>query len=492
LHCFQLGCNISYCFEIASGPGRIYFGFNVERPSASNFSSRKTGVPMIGASILFVAVSIMIFVLGWKFSVNRDGLQINHCTLVGWGFLFYWLLPIGYGLFGIAHDDFIVTLWSKYFNQLSETCIVEYLLLTAATAAAFFYGSYLGFRKGGRFQKAYKLDTFNIKILTLPFVISTIFAGIYAYQARNDLFKLYNEFTLKDDNGLLLTGSVFLLIVCLIYGLRLMELKPNVKFRELILNPYFLTYLVILFLVLSIGRRFYVMSAMVSLIVLYTNYFRRLNLMKFLLSAMVGAILVGSFGQLRLGAGLKAVSPFVLVSYESLLDSMSLVASLKQDIHQFIRFPVYLLSDFTAIVPPAISGRTKGWQIDPQDDGFRIFSPQGGVNSYVEFMINFGDFGTILCFFALGYGLSRLRAVDGSLMDRYVYVILSGWIAFTFFRDSFELSIVKQMVEISVIIPFAMMYALRWLSSHVFTAKQIGMPLVRHRPALPRPDIPTS
>jgi hypothetical protein len=63
--------------------------------------------------------------------------------------------------------------------------------------------------------------------------------------------------------------------------------------------------------------------------------------------------------------------------------------------------------------------------------------------------------------FLLPVALHWIKARDGSPLYRTMYVMLSGWLAFTFFRDPFSVSLVKTMFQHSILLPSAMVAFIR-------------------------------
>lgn len=430
---------------------------------------------MLTAQILCVIIALIIFVLTVRFSINREGIEINHATLCGFGFLFYWLLPIVFGVFGIWSDDKTVGYWFRFFQILSEDVIVSYLLLTAASAICFFLGCYFGDKTSRKKNRPYISERFDPRVLRIPLVCAGIFTAIYAYLVRNTLFQGYTVI-LPDiqNNGPFVAGAFFLFLLLVFNHLRRMEVEPGLPFWRIFVTPFFLIYAIFELLVLSIGDRIYLLTSSAVLIVLYSNYVKRINVARMLMLFGGAGLVAGSLGVIRLGHAVQT-NPLMLVMYEPLLDSIPLIATLKQNLHEAFRFPVYLLQEFANLLPSVVTGE-KPVNRHPVTtvDGFWVIAPLGGLNSYTSFMMNFGDIGTVLFFFAYGFAMSRLKAGVNSMLKRMFYVMLSGCTAFTFFRDPFYISIVKMMVEFSLIIPFLLLSCMRWLSESLFTTKPIA------------------
>jgi len=159
-------------------------------------------------------------------------------------------------------------------------------------------------------------------------------------------------------------------------------------------------------------------------------------------------------GAFRGGSAITDAAFNVLL--EPVFTSISLVYFLRYDHMVWLALPKYLVSDFSNLIPSAVFPR-KASLINTPD----VFSPLGALHSFVSFNFNFGLIGTAAFMFLLPMGLRWIKARDGSPLYRTMYVMLSGWLAFTFFRDPFSVSIVKTMVQHSVLLPAAIVAFVR-------------------------------
>jgi hypothetical protein len=65
--------------------------------------------------------------------------------------------------------------------------------------------------------------------------------------------------------------------------------------------------------------------------------------------------------------------------------------------------------------------------------------------------------------FLLGYFLARLRRrLD--LWSHVAYVLTCGWLPFTFFRDAFSISLIKNILEFSLLLPAAIIAISRFVT----------------------------
>ena len=129
-----------------------------------------------------------------------------------------------------------------------------------------------------------------------------------------------------------------------------------------------------------------------------------------------------------------------------------------------LRWPVYLLSDCIYLVPRILLPMKDSMIISPEDRGFHIESPVGGLNSFFSFMVNFGALGTMVFFFLLSYGMAALKSRRQSVLCRAIYSMISGSLLISFFRNSFEVSLIKDILQMSILIPAFVLSSVRFYS----------------------------
>jgi hypothetical protein len=79
-------------------------------------------------------------------------------------------------------------------------------------------------------------------------------------------------------------------------------------------------------------------------------------------------------------------------------------------------------------------------------------------------MINFGVLGSLVAVFVFGMFLSFLKARGNSVLWKTMYLMISGWLTFSFWRDGFATSIVKLITEFSILIPALIVISLHFLT----------------------------
>lgn len=396
--------------------------------------------------------------------VRRRSVEVNHILLFTTGFWLYWILPIGIGVMGIFREEFWMRTWYDLFDALQPSVLDAYLIVCLGNYLAFTSGSVLSSRVFVADGRDLHTRVFDGKLLLLFFAPLLLASATFAFVLRRELFTGYKN--IAEDFGF--RGS-FTAATLLLLGLALIDLtnrdrqsapRSTRRFSSLYLWAYFFFAV----LVLSLGGRLYFISSVLMLLVYHTVYIRRVRLILVVGLAVCAATIAGLIGLYRLGSMEGASAILVNLVSEFLFTSFSLVHFLGNASLDLIRFPVFLLSDFTNLLPLFLFPAKADFLTQPEAAGYVVFAPGGALNSFMSFMINFGILGTLCVLFLMGFGLNYLRLRRNSLLSRVTYVMLSGWLAFTFFRDPFSISIVKNMFEFSILFPFLLVAGLHVLT----------------------------
>ena len=142
------------------------------------------------------------------------------------------------------------------------------------------------------------------------------------------------------------------------------------------------------------------------------------------------------------------------------MTSISLVYYLRHQGIALTNTPVYLASDFNNLVPALIlPGKAALVKRPP------VYNPLGGLHSFVSFNLNFGVLGTAVFWFFLPIALRYFKTRSSGTLWATMYIMCSAWMAFTFFRDPFKISLVKAILQASILIPIGVVVLGRLLSS---------------------------
>jgi len=404
---------------------------------------------------LFLGLDVVLVVAGvWGCCVRGGRARVDHVMLFSLGFTLYWILPVAAGLTGIYRDQSWMSLWYGLFDAIGARRLAEYFGVCAASYVAFVAGSLVApaFLAPPRRPAGWGFDRRLGVLFLLPLLAA---ASIFAYEVRAELFHGYAGI---DENfgfrGSFTAASLFLLALAFVdTAKRHDRLGPGATMRALVVTPCFGAYFVFALLVLSMGGRLYFMTSLLMLLAYATVFIAPVRLATFGGSLAGIAALSGVIGLFRLGAGASTAAVLINLLSEFFFTSFSLLNYLSAHQLAAVHAPVFLASDFTNLVPLFLFPQKAALAIPPEARGYQVFSPFGALNSFFSFQINFGVIGTLVVLFALGAWLSALRVNAQSALARVVYVMVSGWLTFSFFRDPFSISVVKNIFEFSIVVP---------------------------------------
>jgi hypothetical protein len=439
---------------------------------------------------VYLLLAINIGVVGWaigKSCFSREGIEFNHMLMFSFGFLIYWILPLVIGVARFEASDPLMSIWFRSFDAVSSSTLSFYLLITLGSYLCFWGGSaWVGRRlpPSQRTHPRYHRLFFSRKAMNVFLYVGAAFAALIAFQLRGQLFTGYSTvvgLTVSPERSTFTAISVFLLSLAFLYTAKQDEATQwRLTFQSLFLNRFFIVYFVDAFLVLSLGGRLYLVSSVVMLLAYRSIFFQRIRTKTALLAALVTMAAVGLAGLARLHASASAGGAAENLLLEPLFTSYSLLYFLQHYGFEWIKFPVFLLSDLANLIPTFLFPGKADILLKPEDYGYVVYSPVGALNSFFSFMINFGVVGTMLFLGILGAGLSYIKGRDRSLLYRVIYVMTVGWLGFTFFRDPFSISIVKSIFQFSFLVPVLTVIFLQ-----IFTLWWRDTPQTPSPPALP-------
>ncbi len=408
--------------------------------------------------LLLLACNILLptfFV--WRHCIVQGKVEFNHVLLFTTGYLVYWILPFVIGQGRLLMDAGGMQFWYSAYDRVPSSAVVLYLLMSLSVYVAFAAGIEVCRRLLPGSRMVIRPFFFDRRLLNIFLALGLAAVSVYVVLLRNDFFKGYTAGDLGTNlgpRGSFIAVSVFLLSLAILYSVKLQETQTGLSFRRAVSHHFFACYLVVAVLALSLGGRLYFVSSVLMLLTYRTVYFQKIGYRALLLFVLVALVLAGTIGTLRLGVGSLAVGDIVsnLVS-EPLFNSFSLLEFLVDGRFDLVNAPIFLLGDFVNLAPSALFPGKASFLIDPEEYGFRVFSPLGSLSSFFSFMINFGLFGSMLFMFCMAFTLQRLRSRGRSVLSRTIYIMVCGWIPTTFFRDPFSISLVKSIFQYSILFP---------------------------------------
>lgn len=393
--------------------------------------------------MLDLLLIIAIIIPGWyayRRSVSHGLVAINHVTTFSFGFLFYWISPVLAGVFG-AH--FASRLSEVYFKLFDKRLLLPYLATCIGLYVCFAIGDSLGMKMFR--NKPVAAPKVPRLALLLVSAVGCLLALYTAYTLRVELWHAYGTaLTFKTARGTLTSCVVLLGVVALIYILD----RRAESWKKRLTTPYLVPFLLSAAILLWLGNRLYVVSFVLMLAVYQTNYKQRLKLRTVLWAAVASALLAGAYGVWREQGSIKDAALNVI--QEPVLTSLSLVYYLSRFGIAWTNSPVYLASDFLNLIPALIMPEKASLLMRPP-----VYNPLGGLHSFVSLNMNFGILGSAIFLFCLPVAFRYAKSRSSATVCATAYIMCTGWLAFTFFRDPFKVSLVKAMLQDSILMPIA-------------------------------------
>ena len=384
---------------------------------------------------------------------KKTGKIFNHLTLFSIGFFLYLILPNLIGEIGLYKDEeFLYTFYQIYNNITIVNKLISYI---------FIFLIYISFSLGTLIKKKKKIledikeienedKSKKINLFKIIGIILFILVIVYGVLYKDIFFKGYLA------NSAYSRGS-FAALVLVVFSYSLLytlnKIKNGQKLWKAILNPYVIIYSLTTILLLSIGTRMYFIANVFTILVLL-EYKNKINFKKSIIAVFITVLVVGIIGMVRSSYGFSISGMIKNLLVEFLYTGLSLIKFIEIGTVELIKFPKFILSSFINLVPTIIFPDKLNYVLNPMDYGYVIYNPQGALSIYVELMINFGFVGSVIIAFISGYSLDKLRrkATD-NILSLVIYSMISGFLIFSIFRDSLQGSLIKNILEFSVILP---------------------------------------
>ncbi|MGC2110587.1 MAG: O-antigen polymerase [Candidatus Korobacteraceae bacterium] len=417
------------------------------------------------AGLLALIAVVLPCWYAYKRCVLRGRVEINHVATFTFGFLFYWITPLLVRLCAAKLDFPLASLWASWFR---ERLIVPYALSCVVLYICFAIGDSLGMR-WFHDQPRRSLEKIPRVVLSLVSVAGCLLLAYTVFAFRAPLFRQASptDVAAQAARGAVTACVVLLAIVCLILTIE----RPAETWKSRLGTGYFLSFIAGCAMMLLLGSRLYVASFLLMFAIYQSNFRQRFKLTTVVSGAVILALFFGVVGMWREQGELSGA--FFNVVEEPMLSSISLVHHLRYKGISWLNTPTQLESDFLNLVPSVLLPN----KIDilKKPDAYR---PLGGLNSFVSFDLNFGMIGSgiFLLIWPILFRYCKSRSADS--LWATIYILCSGWLAFTFFRDAFSISLVKAIVECSIVIPVALFAFSRLVAAACWPETESG-PLLR-------------
>jgi hypothetical protein len=364
---------------------------------------------------------------GYARSKRPEGITINHVTTFTLGFLFYWLLPV---ILIVTPTTDAAEQITNYFSAIPPDRLLGYNISILFCYLAFALGDTLGTFPLIKRKRVTRPRKFQPQLWKLEWASALILFVIELVKVRHSLFTSYthSDFIAR---GTLIAVSIVLFSI---------SLRIAIEGRWKFMQAYFIVALALL----AAGGRLYFVSSVISLLA-YISHRKPIRSRVLLVGGVCAMALMGIIGVLRVHSSASLLLILLNVVTESLFTSFSLFSYLSANPISWIHAPTFLIADLYNLIPSALVNKHHLTTL--VDSGLGIASPMGAMHSWVSFNVNFGIIGTLIFMFLFGY---LLRINEKMSVP---YLMLTGFTAFTFFRDPFSVSLVKNMLEFSILIP---------------------------------------
>jgi len=402
--------------------------------------------------------------------LSRHGVEFNHVLAFSFGFLFYWIVPIAMGIWRVFEDLPAMLAWYDIFDGIDDAKLARYLLISLSAYLSFMLGTERGERCHAKSPEPGKMHSLNIGLMNGYLLLAAVFSLVAGFAIKGEFFKGYSnignveELYSRSVFGAVMVFSISLWI--LYTSMHHQKLKPLAPTYGLFANRFLALYAVQAMLAVSMGSRYIVLSSAFMFLTYCSVYFKKWSpaaMCAFLALLLVFAFTVGAFR-----ADLGVTQSIGEIAFgglsETLNGALSLTYFLREYSFGVLRQPVYLLSDYVYLVPRILLPMKDSMILSPDDGGFHIENPVGGVNSFFSFMVNFGALGTVVFLYLFSRGVGFLKSRRGSVLARTMYSMISGWLLISFFRNPFEVSLVKDIFQMSFLVPSFVLASVCFLS----------------------------
>ena len=433
--------------------------------------------------LLLIGNAVIAGLCTWRLSVDRGKIRIDHVVLFSAGFVAYWLMPIIVGSIGYLRETQEMRPWFAMYDEVPPDKIEWYLVVCLLTYLAFVAGHVVCSRVASRPMRRTRLWEFSPNLLNLFLLPAAAIATAFAVSLRSELFVGYTGSIYEDFGwrGSFTASTLALLALAVIDVVKREQREGKApSARAILTNRFTLVYLVFGTLLLSMGARLYFATSLLMYLVYRSVFHRRIPVSRAMALAVVMATLAGVVGIVRLGGSTNGTQLVINLFSEFLYTSFSLINFLQTGTFELLNVPKFLISDFINLIPTFVLPNKATLLMDPNDFGYSVFMPFGALHSFFSFTINFGVLGTLPVMFAVAYGLRWLQINAHLVLLRVLYIMLASWLAFTYFRDPFATSIVKNMFEFSVLVPTGVIVAMHLITVATRRARAPIVPAAQH------------
>lgn len=397
---------------------------------------------------------------------RRFTLNHRHLFVVGW--VYYLLVPLLIGVLGGFDTVDSVGVLGRYFDPQSPSWpyLVAYALMAPL---AYGLGSLWAPLRATVRRKAFDAPHRSGAWILLP--VYGLMVAIFAVQARSLLGAGYmGGFDVSLLGPL---ATVHMLILYQYLYERSCGRRVATAFALLLgLNSV---------LLLSMGGRLYVVSALIAIYFRWWNWAapsRATQLRSLALIVCVPAALVG-IGMWRVGETNYTLVGFYLLSESTFTSISSFTLFTGGQWSGLLDMPNEFIAAFANVIPSQLWLGKADWLEAVAAANQNFETPFGAVSIIASTVGNFGFVGGLVFFLAVGIYMTAVGRTRGDAARESHYCYLVGLLPFMFFRDPFQ-------VQVKVVMTGFVLYWLTVLLRHRRGAAPVGIEPTAHA-GRPRP-----
>lgn len=411
--------------------------------------------------VLSCGITVWMFYELFIKCIRNKKVYINHIFCFTIGLFYYGIVPILIFEFDAQFNDSTYYVINHIYHTLTVKNKLIYVGILYLIFGCFLLGNKISvFRLEIRIRKLleHKSFQFSESIWYLPILLLGVFC---IYLNRYNLLKGYTA----GHNQFKGMYSAYISLVFSLFLLHAFGKKKNGIFVRggLIKCKWAISYIVFATFLLSMGGRLYVVTHIIALLVFISSYYRKGIKIKdiFFVGSML-IVVIGIVGVIRLGnvTTITLNGVFFNILQESIYESYSLITYLKNyEILNYMSVPSVLAGSLINIIPSIIWSEKVNFMTDIYQIVPAVKSPLGGMHFYVSFIADAGVILTLFGIIILGVFLGTMyrNKEKNSDTKNVIYCLISANLMFTFYRDPVSVSLVKNILENSILIPFFIM-----------------------------------
>lgn len=412
---------------------------------------------------------LLIFFSVYNFCIKKSTITLDGFFFFSLGYAYYWLTPYFITAFLRLNAPEELDIVVDNFISISDDATLLYLSLSFLFYSLFSFFYYLTYHRKAYVKVLNKKSERAVTYWSFMGVIGIFLATLMAIPIRHYFFTGYDAALFENyQDGVVqdaLPRGTFIASTSILFSIAFMRAVVKSghlqKILPILLDPFMIAYYVFAILALSLGGRLYFVTNVISIIIFFSTFYHwKIKLKEFFLLGLAGIGGAATWGVLRAGSEFSLFNMGLNIAQEPMLTAISSFSFLSSGNLPLFNLPLFLLSDFINLIPSSIFPNKINYILNPNNYGYNYVMPLGGLHAFVSLLINFGIIGSALVFSAIGYQIGYHRK-SNSIQKIVIYSLICGCMTFTFNRDPFSVSIVKNIFENSFLIPFILYYIQR-------------------------------